>query len=166
MAHPSLRLFYGDMLRIVGNKEDIEDVEKLIGNSEKKLLEPDFISLFGGLLVGIIIGSIPIVIPSLPVPNKTGFCSWPIDRNIIDFKIRWFRNNSFLHQQWRYLLYERTWNSIVFTAVGIKAGAHFYDNFIENSGWLWLLYGSFITFIPIILLVFIGYKVLKSTICS
>lgn len=160
LAHPSLRLFYGDMLRIVGNKEDIEDVEKLIGNSEKKLLEPDFISLFGGLLVGIIIGSIPIVIP-LPVPIKLGFAAGPLIAALLISKygglgiIHSYINNGAIY------FMKELGIALFFTAVGIKAGAHFYDNFIENSGWLWLLYGSFITFIPIILLVFIGYKVLK-----
>ena len=65
LASPSLELYYGDRIRVVGDKDDIAEVERIIGNSEKKLLEPDFLSLFGGLVIGIIIGSIPIAIPCL-----------------------------------------------------------------------------------------------------
>lgn len=50
----------------------------MIGNSEKKLLEPDFFSLFGGLILGIIVGSIPLLIPSFPVPIKLGFAAGPL----------------------------------------------------------------------------------------
>lgn len=78
LAQPTLRLNYGDKLRLVGNKEAISEVEKFIGNSEKRLLEPDFLSLFGGLIIGIIVGSIPIFIPSLPVPLKLGFAAGPL----------------------------------------------------------------------------------------
>ena len=78
LAQPTLELFYGDKIRIVGNKEAIVEAEKIIGNSEKKLLEPDFLSLFGGLIIGMIIGSIPFFIPSLPVPIKLGFAAGPL----------------------------------------------------------------------------------------
>ncbi|MEZ4912281.1 MAG: putative transporter [Saprospiraceae bacterium] len=161
LAHPSLRLFYGDMLRIVGNKEDIEDVEKIIGNSEKKLLEPDFLSLFGGLMLGIIIGSIPILIPSLPVPIKLGFAAGPLISALLISKygglgiIHSYINNGAIY------FMKELGIALFFTSVGIKAGAHFYENFVENNGWLWLFYGSFITFIPIVIMVVIGYKVMK-----
>jgi putative transport protein len=75
LAQPSLELFYGDTLMVVGNKEAIHEAEKIIGNSKKILLEPDFLSLFGGLIFGLIIGSIPIMIPSLPVPLKLGLAA-------------------------------------------------------------------------------------------
>ncbi len=65
-------------MHVVGSKEAIDEVEVIIGNSEKKLMEPDFLSLFGGLLIGVILGSVPIMIPTLPVPIKLGFAAGPL----------------------------------------------------------------------------------------
>ena len=68
LARPSLVLFYGDKIRVVGKEESIQKAKELIGDSEKVLLKPDFLSLFGGILLGILIGSIPIFVPSMPLP--------------------------------------------------------------------------------------------------
>ena len=94
LPRPSLELFYGDKLRVIGSEDAIEEVEKIIGNSEKKLLEPDFLSLFGGLLLGVILGSIPIVIPSLPVPIKLGFAAGPL---IVALLISRYGGIAFIH---------------------------------------------------------------------
>ena len=94
LPRPSLELFYGDKLRVIGSKGAIEEVEKIIGNSEKKLLEPDFLSLFAGLLLGVILGSIPIMIPSLPVPIKLGFAAGPL---IVALLISRYGGISFIH---------------------------------------------------------------------
>jgi putative transport protein len=94
LPRPSLELFYGDKLRVIGSQDAIEEVEKLIGNSEKKLLEPDFLSLFAGLLLGVILGSIPIMIPSLPVPIKLGFAAGPL---IVALLISRYGGISFIH---------------------------------------------------------------------
>jgi putative transport protein len=147
LAQPSLELFYGDKLLIVGNKEAITEVEKIIGNSEKSLLEPDFLSLFGGLIVGIIVGSIPIFIPSLPVPLKLGFAAGPLLTALFISRyggvgvIHSYINNGAVY------FMKDLGICLFFAAVGIHAGAAFYENFIKFNGWLWIYYGCFITFI-------------------
>jgi putative transport protein len=161
LANSNLELYYGDMLRVVGNREDIEEVEKIIGNSEKKLLEPDFLSLFGGLVVGIIIGVIPIAIPSLPVPIKLGFAAGPLIAALLISKyggigvIHSYINNGAIY------FMKDLGICLFFAAVGVHAGAHFYDNFVAYNGWLWIFYGALITFLPLLIMVFIGRFVLK-----
>lgn len=161
LARPSLELFYGDRLRVVGSEESIQKVEGLLGNSERKLLEPDFLSLFGGLLLGVLLGAIPIVIPSLPVPIKLGLAAGPL---LVALVISRFGGISFIHS---YLNIGATHFMkdlgicLFFGAVGIQAGENFYDNFILYNGWLWLLYGSFITFIPLIFIVVVGRFLMK-----
>jgi len=161
LAQPTLTLNYGDKLRLVGNKEAILEVEKFIGNSEKRLLEPDFLSLFGGLIIGIIIGSIPIFIPSLPVPLKLGFAAGPLLTALVISRyggigiIHSYINNGAVH------FMKDLGICLFFAAVGIHAGEAFYDNFIKFNGWLWIYYGCFITFIPLTLLVLIGRLVFK-----
>jgi putative transport protein len=161
LAQPTLELFYGDRIRVVGNKDAINEVEKIIGNSEKRLLEPDFLSLFGGLIIGIIIGSIPIFIPSLPVPIKLGFAAGPLLTALVISRyggvgvIHSYINNGAVH------FMKDMGICMFFAAVGIHAGEAFYENFIKFNGWLWIYYGCFITFIPLIIMVLIGRFVMK-----
>lgn len=161
LAQPSLELFYGDTLMVVGNKEAIQEAEKIIGNSKKILLEPDFLSLFGGLIFGLIIGSIPIVIPSLPVPLKLGLAAGPLLAALFISRyggvgvIHSYINNGAIH------FMKDLGICMFFAAVGIKAGHGFYENFVANNGWMWIYYGCFITFIPLTLLVLISRFVFK-----
>lgn len=161
LANPSLELFYGDRLRVVGYAEDIKEVEAIIGNSEKRLMEPDFLSLFGGLLIGIIIGSIPIMIPSLPVPIKLGFAAGPLIAALLISRyggigvIHSYINNGAIY------FMKDLGICLFFASVGLHAGTHFYDSFVENNGWLWLFYGSLITFIPLIIMVIVGKVFMK-----
>ncbi len=161
LAQPSLELYYGDTLMVVGNKQSILEVEKVIGNSKKILLEPDFLSLFGGLIFGVIIGSIPIMIPSLPVPLKLGLAAGPLLAALFISRygglgvIHSYINNGAIHFMKDFGI------CLFFAAVGIKAGHGFYENFVENNGWMWIYYACYITFIPLILLVVISRLVFK-----
>lgn len=161
LARPSLELFYGDKVKVVGSEEAIAEAEKIIGNSEKKLLEPDFLSLFGGLLLGVIVGSIPLMIPTLPVPIKLGFAAGPL---ITALLISRYGGISFIHS---YLnigaihFMKDLGICLFFAAVGVHAGEKFYANFIEYNGWLWLLYASAITFIPLLFMVIVGRFFMK-----
>lgn len=161
LAQPSLELFYGDTLMVVGDKKAIAEVEKVIGNSKKILLEPDFLSIFGGLIFGVVIGSIPIMIPSLPVPLKLGLAAGPLLAALFISRyggvgaIHSYINNGAIHFMKDFGI------CLFFAAVGIKAGHGFTDNFIANNGWVWIYYGCFITFIPLTILVIISRFVYK-----
>ena len=161
LAQPTLELFYGDKIRIVGNKEAILEAEKIIGNSEKKLLEPDFLSLFGGLIIGMIVGSIPFFIPSLPVPIKLGFAAGPLITALFISRyggvgvIHSYINNGAVY------FMKDLGICLFFAAVGVHAGEGFYENFIQYNGWLWIYYGCFITFIPLVVMVLVGRFYLK-----
>ena len=161
LAQPTLELYYGDTLLVVGSKEAIQEAENIIGNSKKILLEPDFLSLFGGLIFGVIIGSIPIMIPSLPVPLKLGLAAGPLLAALFISRyggvgvIHSYINNGAIHFMKDFGI------CLFFAAVGIKAGHGFYDNFIANDGWMWIYYGCYITFIPLTILVLISRFVFK-----
>jgi len=161
LAQPHLTLNYGDKLRIVGNKDAIIEVEKIIGNSEKRLLEPDFLSLFGGLIIGIIIGSIPIFIPSLPVPIKLGFAAGPLLTALFISRYGGIGViHSYINTGAVYFMKDMG-ICMFFAAVGVHAGEAFYANFIQYNGWLWIYYGCFITLIPLFLMVIIGRFAMK-----
>lgn len=156
LARPSLVLFYGDKIRVVGKEKSIENAKELIGDSEKVLLKPDFLSLFGGILLGILIGSIPIFVPSMPLPIKLGFAAGPLLSALIisrygriSFMYSYF-NNGAIH------FMRELGICLFFTSLGVTAGEKFYDNFIQYNGWLWLFYGSLITLIPCIFIILVG----------
>ena len=161
LAQPSLELFYGDTLMVVGNKKAIEEAEKIIGNSKKILLEPDFLSLFGGLIFGVVIGSIPFFIPSLPVPLKLGLAAGPLLAALFISRyggvgvIHSYINNGAIHFMKDFGI------CLFFAAVGIKAGHGFVDSFVENNGWVWIYYACFITFIPLTILIVVSRLVFK-----
>ena len=161
LPRPSLELFYGDILRVIGTDDAIQEAEKIIGNQEKKLLEPDFLSLFGGLLIGIIVGSIPLIVPGLPIPLKLGFAAGPL---IVALLISRYGGISFIHSYINNgaIHFMKDFGiCLFFAAVGIHAGEGFYENFIKYNGWNWLLYGSAITFIPLIMMVIVGRVFMK-----
>lgn len=161
LPRPSLELFYGDKIRVVGREEAIKEVEEIIGNQEKKLIEPDFLSLFGGLLIGVIVGSIPLMIPGLPIPLKLGFAAGPL---IVALLISRYGGISFIHSYINNgaIHFMKDFGiCLFFAAVGIHAGEGFYENFIKFNGWAWLLYGSSITFIPLIIMVIVGRVFMK-----
>lgn len=161
LAQPSLELYYGDTLMVVGNRASILEAEKIIGNSTKILLEPDFLSLFGGLIFGVIIGSIPIMIPTLPVPLKLGLAAGPLLAALFISRyggvgvIHSYINNGAIHFMKDFGI------CLFFAAVGIKAGHGFSDSFIANDGWMLIYYGCYITFVPLTLLVLISRFVFK-----
>ena len=161
VARPSLELFYGDILRVTGSEDAIREAEKIIGNHEKKLLEADFLSIFGGLILGVILGSVPLAVPGLPVPLKLGFAAGPL---IVALLISRFGGISFIHSYMNTgaIYFMKDFGiCLFFGAVGIHAGEGFYENFVKYNGWQWLFYGSLITFIPLIITVLIGRFVLK-----
>ena len=127
----------------------------------RQAIEPDFLSLFAGLLLGIIVGSFPLAFPGLPIPIKLGFAAGPL---IVALLISRYGGISFIHS---YINNGATYFMkdfgicLFFAAVGIHAGEHFYENFIEYNGWLWMLYGSAITFIPLIVMVIVGKFFMK-----
>ncbi|KAK3604790.1 hypothetical protein CHS0354_000448 [Potamilus streckersoni] len=160
LASPSLELFYGDKIRIVGTKESVREAEDILGNSEKKMLEPDFVSIFGGLLLGILFGSVPFVLPTMPIPIKLGFAAGPL---IVALIISRFGGVSFIHSYVNdgAINFMKDFGiSLFFAAVGIHAGEAFYDNFIKFNGWTLLILGLIVTIVPIIFMA-ICTKLLK-----
>ncbi|MCB0647922.1 MAG: putative transporter [Saprospiraceae bacterium] len=161
LATGSFELFFGDKLVVVGNKYALEQAEQIVGNSEKRLLEPDFLSIFGGLILGILVGSIPIFIPSFPVPVKMGFAAGPL---IVALLLSRYGGVGMIHTYINHgaiYFMKDLGICLFFATVGIHAGKHFYENFVAFNGWTWISYGLCITLIPLFLMVIIGRFVLK-----
>ncbi|MBK9730071.1 MAG: putative transporter [Chitinophagaceae bacterium] len=156
LASPSLVLHYGDKIRVVADQKALEKIAKLVGNSEKRLLEPQLLSIFLGIVLGIGIGSIPILLPGLASPVKLGMAAGPL---LVALVISRFGGISTIHSflnQSAMLFMKDFGISLFFAAVGLHAGETFYDTFVNYHGWIWVLYGSCITILPLLCMVIVA----------
>ena len=83
LATPELVLQLGDRLTVVGEAAAIKNVEKVLGNTVKTLKDPNLASIFIGIVLGLIVGSIPIAIPGISSPVKLGLAGGPIIAGIV-----------------------------------------------------------------------------------
>lgn len=151
LAEPELILHYGDVLRVVGSESSLKSIERLVGNSEKRIQEPQLLSIFVGIVLGVVLGSIPFYLPGLSVPVKLGMAAGPLLVAILISRFGGIRSlHSYLQQS--ALSFMKDFGiCLFFAAIGIHAGETFYDTFIHNNGLLWLAMGLAITLIPGIL---------------
>ena len=150
-ASPSLELKVGDKVRVVGREDAVERVRKLFGDCVKTLHAPNIATIFIGIFVGIIFGSIPISIPSMPVPLKLGIAGGPL---IIALLIGRFGHKIGLvtYTTTSANLMLREIGLVLFLAsVGIKAGDSFIETVVAGDGALYVLSGLLITVIPILI---------------
>lgn len=150
-AARQLRLQVGDRVMVVGPQDAIERVANLLGNQLRRLDHPNIVTIFVGILCGILFGSLPIAIPSMPTPVKLGLAGGPL---IISILIGRFGHKVKLvtYTTMSANLMLREVGLVLFLAsVGIKAGENFVQMVVEGDGVLYVGLGFLITFIPLII---------------
>ncbi len=160
IADSRLQLQLGDRVTVVGTEEAIASVEKFLGNSLKRLREPNLISIFIGIAIGVLVGSIPFVIPGIPQPVKLGLAGGPL---IVAILISTFgpRYKLVTYTTMSANLMLREIGIAIFLAcVGLGAGGNFVET-VLNGGYLWIGYGAIITLLPLLIIGLIGRKVCK-----
>lgn len=150
-AARQLRLQVGDRVMVVGPQDAIERVANLLGNHLRRLDHPNIVTIFVGILCGILFGSLPIAIPGMPTPVKLGLAGGPL---IISILIGRFGHKVKLvtYTTMSANLMLREVGLVLFLAsVGIKAGENFVQMVVEGDGVLYVGLGFLITFIPLII---------------
>lgn len=150
-AARQLRLQVGDRVMVVGPQDAIERVANLLGNQLRRLDHPNIVTIFVGILCGILFGSLPIAIPGMPTPVKLGLAGGPL---IISILIGRFGHKVKLvtYTTMSANLMLREVGLVLFLAsVGIKAGENFVQMVVEGDGVLYVGLGSLITFIPLLI---------------
>ena len=150
-ASRNYRFQVGDKLLVVGPTDNVNRIADLMGNSVKRLDTPNIATIFIGIIIGILFGSIPFAIPGMPVPLKLGIAGGPL---IIAILIGRFGHrmklNTYTTTSANMML--REIGLVLFLAsVGIKAGANFWNTVVEGDGLLYVLTGFIITIIPILI---------------
>ena len=160
MADPRLVLQLGDRLTVVGEAAHVKVVQQKVGDSVKKLDEPNLMAVFLGIALGVLLGSIPFFIPGMSVPVKLGLAGGPLIVSILvskfgtKFKLVTYTTSS------ANLLMRQIGITLFLAAVGIGAGEGFVDT-VLNGGYRWILYGFVMTVVPIITVGLIGHFIFK-----
>ena len=150
-ASATLPLQVGDRIMVVGPEDAVDRVANKMGNSIKRLDTPNITTIFVGIFLGIIFGSLPFAIPGMPVPVKLGIAGGPLIIAILIGRYG-YKMHLVTYTSTSANMMLREIGLVLFLAsVGIKAGATFFSTVFEGDGLLYVLTGFLITIIPILI---------------
>lgn len=147
-ASPSTRLLFADRLVVVGVPEAIEAVARELGNSEKDLQHPQVLPLFLGILLGVVVGSVPIAIPGVPLPVKLGLAAGPMLVSIALARVRRLGPLDFYLPTAASLLLKEFGIVLFLSCVGLMAGPGFFGCLLHGPGLAWMAVGAAVTLVP------------------
>jgi len=151
-ASVGLPLQVGDRIMVVGPEDAVDRVANKMGNSIRRLDAPNIATIFVGIIIGIIFGSLPIAIPGMPVPMKLGIAGGPLIIAILIGRYG-YKIHLVTYTTTSANMMLREIGLVLFLAsVGIKAGAGFFETVIQGDGLLYVLTGFLITVIPIMII--------------
>lgn len=161
VAQPNLELQVGDRVMVVGAERQIEEVAKVLGNSLKRLKEPNLIPIFFGIFLGVLLGSIPFMFPGIPQPVKLGLAGGPL---VVAILVSRFGHKFHLITYTTMsanLMLREIGISLFLACVGLGAGENFITTIVYGGGYMWIGYGVIITIIPLIIIGVVGRMVCK-----
>ncbi|MDE5659073.1 MAG: putative transporter [Muribaculaceae bacterium] len=156
LASPGLRLQMGDRITVVGQLADIERLATRLGNSMKRLNQPNLVTIFVGIIFGILLGSI-----NVGMGMKLGLAGGPLVVAILlsrfgyKFKLVTYTSSS------ASMMLRELGICLFLASVGIAAGDHFVEKVFNETGMWWVIYGFIITLIPLVVVGFIARGVYK-----
>ena len=161
LATPNLILQLGDRLTIVGEASALQEVEKVLGNATNTLRDPNLAAIFIGIVLGLVLGSIPIAIPGISTPVKLGLAGGPIIVGILigSFGPR-FRLVTYTTRSANLML-RGIGLSLYLACLGLDAGEHFFETVMRPEGLLWIGLGFAITLVPVILMALVALRICR-----
>lgn len=157
----NLVLQLGDTLKVVGTPEGLEQATKILGNSIKRLEVPDLAPIFVGIVLGLVVGSIPLQLPSIPVPVKIGLAGGPL---LVALLLSRYGNQFYLNNYTTHsanLMLRELGICFFLASVGLGSGAQLATAFTGSTGFYWIAMGIAITLIPLLLTGWIAKKFFK-----
>lgn len=158
LATPDLILQLGDRLTVVGEKTAIKRVAGILGNSVSTLREPNLAAIFIGIVLGLILGSVPLSMPGISSPIKMGLAGGPIIVGILvgcfgpRLHMRTYTTRS------ANLMLRGIGLSLYLAGIGIDAGAHFFETVVRPEGAIWIGSGFLITVVPVLLMAVVAMR--------
>lgn len=160
-AIPSLSLQVGDRIMVVGPEDAVNRVAAVMGNSIKRLDAPNIATIFVGVFIGILFGSIPVAIPGIPVPIKLGIAGGPLIIAILIGRYGYKVHLVTYTTTSANMMLREIGLMLFLASVGIKAGDGFLETVIQGDGVKYVYTGFLITIIPILIIGIIARKKYK-----
>lgn len=167
VATPQLTLRVGDRVTVVGEAESIDRVAKELGNTVKQLNEPNMVTIFIGIVLGLLLGCLPLTLPGMSYPVRLGLAGGPIVVGILigafgpRFHMVAYTTTS------ANLMLRSLGLSMYLACLGLAAGADFIDTVMQPAALLWIGYSMIITIVPVAVFAVVGvmwsHKSLAST---
>lgn len=157
-ASASLILQVGDRLTVVGPKDHVAAVAQRVGNELKRLDTPNLATLFIGILVGVLFGSIPIAIPGIPTPMKLGLAGGPLVVAILISRFGYKMGLVTYTRASANMMLREVGIALFLASVGIKSGASFVETVTSGDGLIYMLAGLLITVIPVFVVSLVARK--------
>lgn len=163
LPNRSLRLQLGDKLTIVGESRAVENVSHILGNEAKSLNTPNLLYIFIGIILGLVLGSIPIAIPGMSTPIRLGIAGGPIIVGILmgafgpRFHIATYTTRS------ANLMLRQFGLTIYLAGLGLSAGAGFFETVFSAEGIKWIIISISLTMVPVLAVGFIAAKFFKTS---
>ncbi|MCK5831883.1 MAG: putative transporter [Methylococcales bacterium] len=157
----SVHIHFGDELHVVGSKESLKQIEKILGNSLEKLSHPQIVPIFIGITLGVILGSWPFFIPGIPSAIKLGLAGGPLIIAIILSRIgNWGTMTWHLPKSSNIIL--KDIGIVLFLAcVGLHSGDQFVNTLINGDGLYWMACSILITLLPLLIVAFVAKGIYK-----
>ena len=168
-ASPGMTLQYGDEILMVGSEEALKKASEVLGDSARQLGMPLLQPYFLGILLGVVVGSIPLSLPGLPVPVKLGLAGGPLLVALCLSRIGHIGRFIFYIPEGANHMMREFGITLFLACVGISSGGHFVETLMKGDGFYWMACATLITFVPLFVVGIFARKVLKLnylTICG
>lgn len=160
LATPDFILQLGDRIMVVGDRDDVCQVADIFGNELKRLDLPNLMPIFFGIFLGVLFGSLPIAIPGMNISFKLGLAGGSLIVALLIGRFGPYYNMVTFATTSANMMLRQVGLTLFLAAVGLSVGDGFVST-IMDGGYMWVLYGLLITMIPLVLVGFVAYKVMK-----
>ncbi|MBE6221368.1 MAG: putative transporter [Rikenellaceae bacterium] len=161
LATPDLTLQMGDCVVVVGGERAVLKVEKVLGNAQKELNEPNLTSIYIGIVLGLILGAVPLALPGISAPVKLGLAGGPI---IVGILIGTYGPRLHLityATRSANLMLRGFGLSLYLACLGLSSGGDFFETAISPTGLMWVGLGFLITIIPVLIMGLVAMRFSK-----
>ncbi|HMP75588.1 MAG TPA: putative transporter [Kiritimatiellia bacterium] len=169
VAKAGLELQFGDRVTVVGEESSLKKVSVELGDSLKHLNHPNILPVFIGIILGVLLGSIPFTVPGVPAPVKLGLAGGPLLVSILLSRygrigpVVWYLPLS------ANLVLREVGITLFLACVGLKSGGRFVDTLVSGDGLYWMALAALITLVPLVLVAVVArvvYKVNYLSLCG
>jgi putative transport protein len=160
-AHEQVRLQFGDFLFVVGSADGVAQLGEFVGNKPKALDHPHVLPVFVGILLGVVLGSLPIVLPGMPAPVRLGLAGGPLIVALVLSQVGRIGPLIWYLSPGANLALREIGIVLFLACVGLKSGSKFLEVLVSGSGLYWMAAGAVLTFVPLVIVALVARKVFK-----